>query len=196
MLLIDADMRKPVQHKTFELKNQEGLSTLIIKRSEADTSIQKDIQKNLDILPSGPIPPNPSELLASDRFSTLMDELSGSYDYVVLDTPPVNVVSDAMVIKNAIGGILMVLRYGVTTEDELSDCMKQIDIANVNVLGFVLNDIYNQYGKSYYNYKYKYKKYGYYNGYGYGYGHRSDKDKDKKDNNNGGDDGVALLSST
>ena len=183
VLLIDADMRKPVQHKTFDVKNKDGLSTLIIKRSEAADSIKKNVVKGLDVLPAGPIPPNPSELLASEKFASIIEDLSKQYDYVVMDTPPINVVSDAMVIKDCIGGILMVLKYAVTTEEEVADCMKQIEIAGANVLGFVLNDITAHYGKSYYNYKYKYKKYGYYGAYGY-YGNSDKKDKDDSDDEN------------
>ena len=167
VLLIDADMRKPVQHKTFHVKNTEGLSTLIIQKSNFENSIKHGSTENLDILPSGPMPPNPSELLASEQFRKLLEQLAERYDYVILDTPPINVVSDAMVMKDAISGILLVLRYAVTTFEELSDCMKQIELAQANVLGFVLNDVHRTHNSSYYNYKYKYKyKYGYGGYYG------------------------------
>lgn len=168
VLLIDADMRKPVQHKILKVKNAEGLSTLIIRKSAIDKSIKNNVSENLDLLPSGPLPPNPSELLSSEQFSKLLEQLSEKYDYVIIDTPPVNVVSDAMVMKDSISGILLVIRYAMTTYDELSSCMKQIELAQTNMLGFVMNDVHHNHGASYYNYKYKYKKYGY-GGYGYGY---------------------------
>ena len=175
VLLMDADMRKPVQHRTFQVKNSEGLSTLIIKKSSMENSVKNEVINNLDLLPSGPLPPNPSELLASANFKSLLEQFSQKYDYVIIDTPPINVVSDAMVMKDSISGIMLVVRYAMTTYEELSDCMKQIELAQANMLGFVLNDVHHNHGASYYNYKYKYKKYGYGSyGYGYGYGHNSE----------------------
>lgn len=177
VLLIDADLRKPVQHKTFKVKNDAGLSTLIIKKSSIEKSVRKNVINNLDILPSGPLPPNPSELLSSDSFKALMEQFSKNYDYIILDTPPVNVVSDAMVMKDFINGIMLVIRYRMTTYEELSACMKQIDLAQVNMLGFVVNGVYHNHGAAYYNYKYK--KYGY--SYGYGYGYTSSTEKKLED---------------
>lgn len=164
VLLIDADLRKPVQHRTFKVKNDEGLSTLIIKKSSVSKSVRSSVIENLDLLPSGPIPPNPSELLSSSNFKALLKQFSEKYEYIIIDTPPINVVSDAMVMKDCINGIILVVRYAQTTYDELSNCMKQIELAQANMLGFVMNDVHHKHGSSYYNYKYKYKKYGY--GYG------------------------------
>ena len=169
VLLIDADMRKPVQHRTFRVRNDEGLSTLIIRKSSIAKSVKSNVINNLDILLSGPLPPNPSELLSSNSCKLLLEQFAKTYDYVIIDTPPVNVVSDAMVMKDSISGILLVIRYAMTTYEELSDCMKQIGLANANMLGFVMNDVHHNHGAAYYNYKYKYKKYGYVYGYGYGY---------------------------
>ena len=168
VLLIDADMRKPVQHRTFRVKNNEGLSTLIIKKSFIDKSIKKNVITNLDLLTAGPIPPNPSELLASESFKNLLEQFTEIYDYVIIDIPPINVVSDAMVIKDLISGMVLVVRYARTTYEQLSNCMKQVELAQANVLGFVMNDVSHNHGASYY--KYEYKKYGY-GGYGYGYGY-------------------------
>ncbi len=88
VLLIDADLRKPVQHKTFKVSNSEGLSTLIIQRSDFDSSVKKNVATNLDLLPSGPMPPNPSELLVSDQFRSIIEKVSSEYEFVVIDTPP------------------------------------------------------------------------------------------------------------
>ncbi len=184
VLLIDADMRKPVQHKIFKVRNNEGLSTLIIKKSSVTNSVKSNIINNLSLLTSGPIPPNPSELLASDNFKALMDKFSSQYDYIIIDTPPINVVSDAMLIKDLISGIMLIVRYASTTYDELSNCMKQIKLAQANVLGFVINDVYKNHSSYYYNYKYryKYKKYGYGGyGYGYGYGYKADETSEEED---------------
>ena len=181
VLLIDADMRKPVQHRTFRVKNNEGLSTLIIKKSFLDKSIKKNVISNLDLLTAGPIPPNPSELLASESFKKLLEQFTEMYDYVIIDIPPINVVSDAMVIKDYISGLVLVIRYGQTTNEALTNCMKQIELAQANVLGFVMNDVYHKHGASYY--KYKYKKYGY-GGYGYGYGYGQNTDEEEKETKN------------
>ena len=172
VLLIDADLRKPVQHRIFRTRNTDGLSTLIIQKSTIETAVKKHVLNNLDLLTSGPIPPNPSELLSSERFKELFDELVSKYDYVVIDTPPVNVVSDALVIKDSISGILLVLKYAFTTHEDVAGCMKQIEMADIDMLGFVLNEVDNSRTAYYSKYKYKYKYYGG-KGYGYGYGYGS-----------------------
>ena len=153
VLLIDGDMRKPIQHKTFKVKNSEGLSTLIINQSTEAKSVRKNVTDHLDLLPSGPIPPNPSELLASDNFRKLLTKFAEEYDYIIIDTPPINMVSDAMVLNDNISGVVLVLRYAATTFDDLSDCMKQADIAQANVLGFIMNDVHRKGKNSYYEYK-------------------------------------------
>lgn len=162
VLLIDADMRKPVQHKLFKSRNVDGLSTLIIARSTKENAVKKDAVQGLDLLSSGPIPPNPSELLASDRFKDLLEEFAEEYDYVIIDTPPVNVVSDAMVMSNYISGVLLVLKYATTTYDSLFDAMKQIDLVKASVLGFVMNEIDYSHRS-----RYSYNKYYGKDGYGY-----------------------------
>ncbi|MBR4212210.1 MAG: CpsD/CapB family tyrosine-protein kinase [Oscillibacter sp.] len=169
VLLIDADMRKPVMHRTFVVDNSTGLSTLIIAMSTAEDSIRRHVMGNLDLLPSGPIPPNPSELLASSQFADVLDALSQRYDYIIIDTPPMNVVSDAMSIR-AVGGVLLVVRYGQVNYEDISGTMKKMELSGANMLGFVVNDVerrppgYGRYG--YYGYRY---------GYGYGYGRRRTK---------------------
>lgn len=161
VLLIDADMRKPVQHKTFKVKNSEGLSTLIIKKSTPSKSIKQNVIKGLDLLPSGPTPPNPSELLASEQFAYLLEQFAIAYDYIIIDTPPINVVSDALVMKESINGVLVVLKHGKTTFDEVENCMKQLNIAQANMLGFVMNEIEPNRHSSYYRSKYSSYDYGY-----------------------------------
>jgi len=170
VLLIDGDMRKPVQHKVFDRKNHNGLSSVISGMKPLNDCIQKEVLPNLDLMSSGPKPPNPSELLASERCSGLIEELKDLYDYIVIDTPPINVVSDAMGLSSSIAGIIMVTRYGITTFDAAEDAMQKLELADMNLLGFVLNDISAKEAGAYSNYKYKYRSYGKY-GYGkYGYG--------------------------
>ena len=181
VLLIDADLRKPVQHRIFKTRNIDGLSTLIIQKSTMEEAVKAKIFNGLDLLTAGPIPPNPSELLASERCKAILDELIKKYDYVIIDTPPVNVVSDALVIKSSISGILLVLKYAFTTNADVSECMKQIELSGVNMLGFVLNEIDSSRMSPYSRYKY-YGKKGYGYKYGYGYGHRQAAEE-KEENN-------------
>ena len=167
VLLIDADMRKSVQHKIFELVNKKGLSTAVSKMHTPDECIQKNVMENLDVMTAGPIPPNPSELLASEAMEQMLHTLSEQYDVILIDTPPINVVTDAMELAKNISGIVLVVRYGKTTDEDVDNVFDRVKLANMNLLGFILNGVrskhagyYSKYGKG----KYYYKK-----GYGYGY---------------------------
>jgi capsular exopolysaccharide synthesis family protein len=171
-------MRKPVQHKIFKLKNQKGLSGAISKMSKLEDCIRKNAAENLDVMPSGPKPPNPSELLASDQTAKILEQLSEQYDYIVIDTPPINVVSDAMGISKSVAGILLVLQYGKTTFEDVDEAMKNISLSDMNMLGFIMNDISTKKSAgSYYSQKYG-SKYGY-AGYGYGEEEKSSKEEQK-----------------
>lgn len=169
VLLIDADMRKSVQHKIFGIKNKKGLSSAVSKMSSLEDCIQKNVMENLDILTAGPIPPNPSELLVSEQMTAILNELSEKYAVIIIDTPPVNVVTDAMELAKNISGIIMVVRYAVTTDEDLAAAYKKIEFAQMNLLGFIVNSIKHKHHGGYYS-KYKYSgKYYYKKGYGYGY---------------------------
>ena len=124
--------------------------------------------ENLDVMTAGPVPPNPSELLASDNMGVILEKLSEEYSMILIDTPPVNVVTDAMELAKYISGIVVVLRYGVTTNEDAEDAIKKIEFAKMNMLGFIMNDIKMK-KSGYYSSKYK-GKYYYKKGYGYGYG--------------------------
>ncbi len=177
VLLIDADMRKSVQHKIFGLKNKKGLSSAISKMANLDECITKEVMENLDVLTAGPVPPNPSELLASDSMTSIIETLRERYATIIIDTPPVNVVTDSMELAKNVSGIVMVVRYGVTTNDDIEAAMNKIEFSQLNVLGFIMNSVKTSGGKYYSKYrkygKYgKYSKYGKYGkGYGYGYGY-------------------------
>lgn len=169
-LLIDADLRKSVQHRVFGLKNSKGLSSAISKMADIDQCISKNVMENLDVMTAGPIPPNPSELLASESMTEILEKLSERYDMVIIDTPPVNVVTDSMELAKNVSGTIMVVRYGDTTTDDVDEAMKKIEFFKMNMLGFILNGVKTKHsGKYYSKYKYKYYKYGKsYGGYGYG----------------------------
>ena len=168
VLLIDADMRRPVMHRTFVADNSTGLSTLIISLSSEEDSIRKRVMGNLDLLPSGPLPPNPSELLSSAQFQTVLKSLSERYDYIIIDTPPMNIVSDAMAM-HAGGGILLVVRYARATYEDLSEAVKKMKLTDANMLGFIVNDVERNPPGLYSN---RYKRYGYYGYYAYSYSRR------------------------
>lgn len=181
VLLIDADMRKSVQHRIFELKNKMGLSTVISKMYTVDKCIQKNVMENLDVLTAGPIPPNPSELLASEAMEQTINELSQMYDVILIDTPPVNVVTDAMELARIISGIVLVVRYGKTTDEDVDNVIKRVELANMNLLGFILNGVKSK--RSGYYSRYNKGKYYYKKGYGYGYyGSNSESDSELPDN--------------
>ena len=141
VLLIDADMRTPVIHRLFHTDNGAGLSTLMISLSSIEESILPGAEGQPDILPAGPLPPNPSELLASEQFRDLLETLSGIYDYIIIDTPPVNPVSDALTFGQSVGGILLVARYAFTMRKEITQTVDKANVSGVNILGVVLNDV-------------------------------------------------------
>ena len=184
VLLIDGDLRKSVQHKIFAIGNKKGLSTAIGKMAKLDDCISTNVMENLDVMPAGPIPPNPSELLASENMTEILDKLCERYDTIVIDTPPVNVVTDSMELAKNVSGTIMVIRYGETTTDDVEEAMKKIEFCQMNMLGFILNGVKTKHtGKYYSKYKYKYYKYGKSYG-GYGYDNRSNESASDSGNSN------------
>ena len=165
VLLIDGDLRKPTVYKKMKLPNKTGLSSILAGFSTKEESIVS-VNKNLDVLTSGPIPPNPSEMLSSAAMETLLNEFEEEYDYIVMDTPPINVVSDSLVIAPKTSGIVLVVKENFTTYKDIKRVITAIELTNVKLLGSVLNDA----GAYSSHYKYgKYKKYGKYNKYDYSY---------------------------
>ncbi len=139
-LLIDADLRKPTVHYTYRLSNMKGLSNLLIRESTLDEVINDTDVHNLDAITSGPIPPNPSELLGSRRMLHLIEELKTRYDFIIFDTPPALAVTDAKILSNIVDGILIVVRSGQTKKEEMETMVEQFKGANGKVLGTILND--------------------------------------------------------
>ena len=172
VLLIDADLRKPVQHKIFKLKNKLGLSTLLSGLHSFKEVLNEDVIPNLDVVTCGPIPPNPSEMLGSDNMRVLLDELSKYYDYIIIDTPPINIVTDTLTMLKYIAGVVLVAMQGSTPIDALQHAIDAVNFAEGSILGVVLTHVDMSSGK--YNYKYKYRyKYSSYYSYGYGYGNNA-----------------------
>lgn len=179
VLLIDADMRKPTQHKLFNVDNKTGLSSAIGKMSKVDACIHRGVRENLDLMSAGPIPPNPSELLASQQFESMLGDIAERYDYIIIDSPPVNVVSDVLVMNRSISGVMFVAKYAATTYDSIDAALKKLDLAEIKMLGFILNDIIKLHAGKYYNYKYG--KNGYSYDYNYNYNYVSTKKQNKTD---------------
>lgn len=167
VLLIDADMRLPSVAAKLELKSAPGLSNLIAGlRSESSCLRQSRQFDNWFILPAGDIPPNPSELLGSDRMHSLLQHYEEIFDVIILDLPPVNIVADALVISKWTDGLIGVVRQNYTDRRALSDCMYQVEKLGSHFLGFVMTDALV--GETGYK---SYGKYGKQYGYGYGYGY-------------------------
>lgn len=172
ILLIDADMRKAVQHQKFRIDNNCGLSNCLVNLDRLTEAIHYNVRKGLDLLTAGPTPPNPSELLSSPAMKKLLDIVCKVYDYVIIDTPPITVVSDALTFAGNTAGLLMVVRPDVCRQADLRRSFDSIELAGIHVLGVVMSDV-RQSGGGYYSGYRKYGRYGRYGKYGYsryGYG--------------------------
>ena len=137
VLLVDSDLRRPNIHNIFKIENSTGLSNVIGKMGYFDEAVHRDVLPNLDILSSGTIPPNPSELLCSSRFADLVKRLSEEYDYVIFDTPPIGVVSDALLLKDYVAGFVVVLRERNTTHGDIQNLLESAKLADCKMLGFI-----------------------------------------------------------
>lgn len=180
VIIVDADMRRPKVHSKFKMVNKIGLSNFLSGMCTLDEIIQKVPNITLDIIPAGTIPPNPAELLANSKMAELMNTLKERYDYIILDTPPVNIVADALPLAKLVDGVLLIVRHRQSAHPELAAAISRLEFADAHILGMVLNGMeetmtyyrgrYKRYSRKYgYGYGKKKKKgYGY--GYGYGYG--------------------------
>lgn len=151
VLLIDADMRRPAQARLLVEKATPGLSNVLVGLVSPVDAIRPDIYPNLDILFSGDVPPNPSELLGSENMERLIRDMSQHYDYVLVDTPPVNVVTDASLVANLLDGVLLLVRKDRSRKDEIKRAVENLRLAGAKLLGTVLNGATLQ-EKKYYKY--------------------------------------------
>ena len=164
VLLIDADLRRPTMARLLIEKASPGLSNILAGLCTEEQALRRNLYPNLDIIFSGEIPPNPSELLGGSRMQKLMDIMSQKYDYIMIDMPPVAIVADVCVMADMLDGVLFLVRTDRTEKDAVSRGLKQLEIAGVKLLGFVLNGGSKERG-GYYGKKYRYRhkyKYGYY----------------------------------
>lgn len=140
VLLIDGDLRLPSIAKKMRVKNTPGLTDLIMGKEIELSIVESGVLDNWYILPSGHIPPNPSELLGSDRMSATLSALQEQFEYIIIDLPPVNIVSDALSISRLITGMILIVREDRTEKKELARCFRQLRLSNVNLLGCVMNE--------------------------------------------------------
>ncbi|MEG1742855.1 MAG: polysaccharide biosynthesis tyrosine autokinase [Clostridia bacterium] len=159
VLLVDCDLRRPKIHRLLKIDGKRGFSHLLCDFCTKDEAVVKNVIKNLDVIPVGKIPPNPSELLASNKMISIVNSLAEEYDYVFLDTPPVNVVSDALLFNKLNSGVVFVVREEETTYQDVSQAIQQIKATDGKIFGFIKNFCHFK-SKSY-----SYKK----SGYSYGY---------------------------
>lgn len=152
VLLADADLRRPTVHYMFGMTNTFGLTTVLTKRGTLLETVSKCDVKNLHLLPSGPIPPNPAELLSSRAMKEFLKEAKEQYDIILLDTPPVLAVTDAQVLANQCDGTILVVSSGKAEIDAVKKSKELLESANANLLGVVLNNKKTQNTHYYYYY--------------------------------------------
>jgi len=164
-LIIDGDLRRPRLHRTFGVPSQQGLSTMILGESDADQAIHPTTVNNLWVLPAGPVPPNPAELLNADRYKQILDQLTSRFDRVIIDSPPVGAVADGLVMSSFADGVVLVVRAGVTNKNSAVRGVRSFLGVKAHIYGAVLNDVAlgSRIGQYYYYYRYGYypsEKYG------------------------------------
>ena len=150
VVIVDADLRRPKVHRIFELENTEGLTEVLVNKLPHKHLVQETFVENLFVLPTGILPPNPSELLGSKGLKALIEKLKVEYDYVLLDVPPVNIVTDGLLVANVVDGVILVCSSGLVQSDEAKRAKELLVNAKANLLGVVLNNVPMDTGKYYY----------------------------------------------
>jgi len=157
-VIADTDLRQPTQHKIFRVPNSSGLTDLLLS---PDASIEEQLvntgYENLQLITSGPLPPNSSELLDSLRMAALADKLRAYADVVLFDTPPVLAVTDALVLSNRVDGVIFVVKYGSTRRAAMQEAAARLRKVNAHILGGILNQISEREGSYYYYSQYSHK---------------------------------------
>lgn len=177
VLVVEADMRLPTISKRLGLEDAQGLSNLLAGLSSGAEVMQSSgLHENLWVITAGDIPPNPSELLGSEQMRVTIEVLGKNFDFILLDLPPVNAVSDPLVVSKLVSGMIVVVRQNYSNRRSLSEAIRQLRFVNAKLLGFVMtgSDISAK-GKKRYG-----KKYGYNYDYNYGYGSGKSRNDSKK----------------
>lgn len=162
VLLIDADLRKPRINRVFHIDREPGLSNLLIGEATLDSVLRETEVENLRVIPAGPIPPNPSELLGLPTLERLLQEAWEKFDLILFDSPPVMSVTDPLVLASRLDGVILVVKGGYTPRDPIRRVISQLSDVNAKMLGVVLNNVDFRKERYYYQYYYRY----YYSYYG------------------------------
>ena len=141
VLLIDADLRRPALARLLAVNPAPGLSNVLADQATLSEAIRAETYPNLDVMLSGDIPPNPSELLSSEQMVKLVEDVSRKYDYVLVDAPPVNLVSDCCIVANMLDGIVLLARQGKARKDGVKQAINQLRLTECKVLGCVFNGV-------------------------------------------------------
>ena len=141
VLLIDADLRRPALARLLAENPTPGLSNVLAGQLSAAEATRKQSYNNLDVMFSGDIPPNPSELLSSEQMMALVEDLSRKYDFILVDAPPVNMVSDCCIVANMLDGIVLLARHGKARKDGVKQAVNQLQLTNTKLLGCVFNGV-------------------------------------------------------
>lgn len=159
VVILDCDMRKPRQHKLFNCPRETGISSVLVGTSPLSDVIVHTVVENLDLIPCGPIPPNPSEILGSKKIRQLLDVLRKHYEHILIDSPPITAVTDAVLLSQVSDSVLLVIRAGSTPKPVIQNGIEQLKNVNAHIMGAILNGIKT--GRdSYYYYQYYYYYYG------------------------------------
>lgn len=155
VLLVEADLRRPKLHRYLAIPNKIGVSECLGGFNQLDEVIQHVDKYNVDCIPGGSIPPNPSELLMSSSMKEMLDKLSENYDYIFIDSPPVNVVTDSAALTSLVSGVLLVVKQNHTTEDGVSFAISNLEFSGARILGYLFNGCQElgQYKSRHYNYR-------------------------------------------
>ncbi len=154
--IIDCDMRRPKMHTVFQINRNAGVSNIMTGARNLSDVVYSNGIPNLSVIPCGPIPPNPSELLGSKRMAEFIEELKGSYERVIIDSPPLTAVTDSAVLAQVCDGVVVVVRAGVTTRHAVQNAVSQLKGLNVRILGALLNGVSTRRDSYYYQYYYYY----------------------------------------
>ena len=168
-LLLDCDLRRPKLHRIFGVPRDQGLTNILVGNMDLNQTLVNTQIPNLDVIASGPLPPNPSEMLGSPRMAALLAQLRKQYTRIIIDTSPLTAVTDAVILSKAVDGVILVIRAGSTSREVVKNGVGQLESVGAHILGAILNAV--DIGKDKYYYYYYYQYYHYY------YGDNGDKKK-------------------
>ena len=159
VLVLDCDMRRPKMHRLLGVDRDKGMSNILVGARTLEEVIVHTQIPNMDFIPSGPIPPNPSEMLGSDRMKSLLEEARTRYERIIIDSPPISAVTDAVILSRVADGTAVIIRSGVTNREIVKNGLSQLQAVNARILGAILNGVHLDRDRYYY---YQYQYYYYY----------------------------------